>query len=250
MPAGRMMPRRAMVLAAGLGLRMRPITNDRPKPLIEIAGRTMLDRALDRLEAFGIERSIVNSHYLADQIEAHLAARALPATEISHEKKLLDTGGGIVNALGRLGTDPIFAVNADIIWLDGRTPALDRLAAAWSDADMDALLLVHGTAKAFGYRGRGDYTVDEVGRMKRREERDVAPYVFTGIQILHPRLLADAPSGPFSLNVLYDRAERAGRLRAIIHDGEWFHIGTPAALAESEAELSGRTRTTDLRTRR
>ena len=249
MPAGRMTPCRAMVLAAGLGLRMRPITDDRPKPLVAIAGRTMLDRALDRLAAFGIERVVVNSHYLADQIEAHLGARAEPVTEISAEQTLLDTGGGIANALGRLGADPFFAINADIVWLDGRTPALARLSTAWNDADMDALLLVQATAKAFGYRGRGDYDVDQIGRMRRREERDVAPYVFTGIQILHPRLLADAPSGAFSLNVLYDRAERTGRLVAVVHDGEWFHVGTPEALAEAEAELSGRTSTTDLRTR-
>ena len=244
-----MMPHRAMVLAAGLGLRMRPVTNDRPKPLVEVGGRTMLDRALDHLETLEIERTVVNSFYLADQIEAHLAARPKPVTEISHEETLLDTGGGIANALDRLGSDPFFAINADILWLDGRTPALTRLAAAWDDDDMDALLLVQGTAKAFGYRGYGDYNVDEIGHMQRREEHEVAPYVFTGIQILHPRLFADAPSGAFSLNLLYDRAESAGRLRAIVHDGEWFHIGTPDALAETEAELSGRTRTTDLRTR-
>jgi len=250
MPARRMKPRRAMVLAAGLGLRLRPITNDRPKPLVEVDGRTMLDRALDHLEAMGVERAVVNSFYLADQIEAHLAARAKPVTEISHEETLLDTGGGIANALGRLEPGPFFAINADILWLDGRTPALTRLAAAWEDKNMDALLLVHGTAKAFGYKGFGDYTVDEIGRMSRREESEVAPYVFTGIQVLHPRLFVDAPSGAFSLNLLYDRAESAGRLHAIVHDGEWFHIGTPDALAETEAELSGRTRTTDLRTRR
>ncbi len=244
-----MKPRRAMVLAAGLGLRMRPITDDLPKPLVAVAGRTMLDRVLDRLQAFGIERTVVNSHYLADRIEAHLASRASPKTVNSREDDLLDTGGGVANALAKLGNDPFFAINADIVWLDGRTPALARLAAAWNDGDMDALLLVQGTAKAFGYRGQGDYDVDQIGRMYRREERDVAPYVFTGIQILHPRLFADAPSGAFSLNVLYDRAESAGRLHAIVHDGEWFHIGTPAALAESEAELLGRTRITDLRTR-
>ena len=244
-----MTPRRAMVLAAGLGLRLRPITDDIPKPLVEVAGRAMLDRALDRLEAFGIERAVVNSHYLADKIAAHLAGRATPVTEISHEEAVLDTGGGVSCALARLGDDPFFVVNADIVWLDGQTPALDRLAAAWNDNDMDALLLVQGTAKAFGYSGPGDYDVDQVGHMRRRAERDVAPYVFTGIQILHPRLFADAPSGAFSLNLLYDRAQRAGRLFAIVHDGEWFHIGTPAALAESEAELTGRTRTTDLRTR-
>ena len=244
-----MKPRRAMVLAAGLGLRMRPITDDLPKPLVAVAGRTMLDRVLDRLQAFGIERTVVNSHYLADRIEAHLASRASPKTVNSREDDLLDTGGGVANALAKLGNDPFFAINADIVWLDGRTPALDRLAAAWNDADMDALLLVQGTAKAFGYRGRGDYEVDQIGRMRRRAEREVAPYVFTGIQILHPRLFADAPKGPFSLNVLFDRAELAGRLHAIVHDGEWFHIGTPAALAEAAVELSGRTDTAERRTR-
>ncbi len=244
-----MKPRRAMVLAAGLGLRMRPITDDLPKPLVAVAGRTMLDRVLDRLQAFGIERTVVNSHYLADRIEAHLASRASPKTVNSREDDLLDTGGGIANALANLGNDPFFAINADIVWLDGRTPALDRLAAAWNDAEMDALLLVQGTAKAFGYRGRGDYEVDQIGRMRRRAERQVSPYVFTGIQILHPRLFADAPKGPFSLNVLFDRAELAGRLHAIVHDGEWFHIGTPAALAEATVELSGRTDTAERRTR-
>ncbi len=249
MPTGRMTPRRAMVLAAGLGLRMRPVTDDRPKPLVEVAGRTMLDRVFDRIEAFGIDRAVVNSHYQADQVETHLAARATPVTEISHELSLLNTGGGVANALERLGNDPFFVINADIVWLDGRTPALNRLASAWNDDDMDGLLLVQGTAKAFGYRGRGDYDVDQIGRMFRRKERDVAPYVFTGIQILHPHMFTDAPSGAFSLNVLYDRAESAGRLHAIVHDGEWFHIGTPTALAEAEEELLGRTRTADLRTR-
>jgi MurNAc alpha-1-phosphate uridylyltransferase len=248
MAAG-MTPRRAMVLAAGLGIRMRPITDERPKPLIEVAGRTMLDRALDRLHAFGIERAVVNSYYLADQIEAHLSDRTEPVTENSREKTLLDTGGGVTRALRRLGTDAFFVVNADIVWLDGRMPALTRLAEAWNEADMDALLLVQSTANAFGYAGRGDFHVDQVGHMRRREELDVAPYVFTGIQILHPRLFADAPSGAFSLNVLYDRAERAGRLHAIVHDGEWFHIGTPEALGEAEAEISGRSSAADRRTR-
>ena len=249
MQSGRMIPRNAMVLAAGLGLRMRPVTDNQPKPLIKVAGRTMIDRVFDRLEMFGIDRVIVNSHYLAEQVEAHIAARATPIIEISHEISLLDTGGGIAKALQQLGDDPFFAINADIVWLDGRTPALDRLADAWNDDRMDALLLVQGTAKAFGYRGRGDYDVDQIGRMFRRRERDIAPYVFTGIQILHPRLFTDAPCGAFSLNMLYDRAESSGRLQAIVHDGEWFHIGTPAALVESEAELTGRTRTTELRTR-
>lgn len=245
MPAGSVRPKRAMVLAAGLGLRMRPITDDRPKPLIEIAGRTMLDRALDRLEAFGIERAVVNSHYLADQIEAHLAARPTPATENSREDELLDTGGGVAKALPRLGKGPFFAVNADIVWLDGPKPALDRLAEAWDDAAMDALLLVQVAPKAFGYRGTGDYNVDQIGRMRRREEREVAPFVFTGIQLLHPRLFKGVPDGPFSLNLLYDRAEREGRLYAIVHDGEWFHIGTPAGLAEAESEFAAGGNRTD-----
>ena len=235
-----MRPRRAMVLAAGLGKRMRPLTETVPKPLIEVGGRAMLDRALDRLEAFGIDGVVVNSHYLGDLIETHLATRSSPRTSVSREEILLDTGGGVAHALDRLGESPFFAVNADIAWLDGPTPALERLARGWDDTAMDALLLMHRCVGAYGYDGRGDYFMDPDGALHRRAARDVSPYVFTGVQILHPRLFDGAPEGPFSLNLLYDRAESAERLFGIVHDGEWFHVGTPAALRTADDRLLGR----------
>ena len=229
-----------MVLAAGRGTRMRPLTETVPKPLIEVGGRTMLDRALDRLEAFGVDEVVVNRHHLGDRIASHLAARPSPNTTVRHEEVLLDTGGGVANALDRLGDAPFFAVNADIAWLDGPTPALERLVRGWDDAAMDALLLMHRCVGAYGYDGRGDYFMDADGALHRRAARDVSPYVFTGVQLLHPRLFDAAPEGPFSLNRLYDRAEGAGRLFGIVHDGEWFHIGTPAALETAEDRLLGR----------
>lgn len=230
----------AMVLAAGLGLRMRPITERIPKPLIAVGGRTLLDRALDHLVRAGVGEAVVNSYYLADQIRGHLAERARPRITLSHEDALLETGGGVAKALSLLGPAPFFVANADVLWLDGPTSALSRLVASWNDATMDALLLVHPTVRAFGYSGRGDFFLDQLGVARRRRDLEVAPYVFTGVQILHPRLFDAAPSGPFSLNRLYDRAESVGRLWAIVHDGAWFHVGTPAALAEAEAELAGR----------
>ena len=229
-----------MVLAAGLGTRMRPLTDTLPKPLLEAGGRTMLDRALDRLEAFGIGEVTVNAHYLGARIDAHLAARQAPRTAVSREKTLLDTGGGVAAALHRLGDAPFFVLNADIAWLDGPTPALERLARSWADAEMDALLLMHRCVAAYGYDGRGDYFMEADGALRRRADRDVAPYVFTGVQLLHPRLFAGAPEGAFSLNLLYDRAEAAGRLFGVVHDGEWFHIGTPAALGTADDRLLGR----------
>ena len=229
-----------MLLAAGLGKRMRPLTETVPKPLIEVGGQTMLDRALDRLEAFGIDEVVVNSHYLGERLEAHLAARPSPGTTVSREDVLLDTGGGVANALSGLGDSPFFVVNADIAWLDGPTPALERLAQGWDDAAMDALLLMHRCVAAHGYDGRGDYFMDADGALHRRAARDVSPYVFTGIQILHPRIFEGAPDEPFSLNVIYDRAEAAERLFGIVHDGEWFHVGTPKALRIADDRLLGR----------
>lgn len=229
-----------MVLAAGLGLRMRPLTDTTPKPLIQAGGRSMLDRALDRLDAFGIEQVVVNSHYLGEQIIAHLAGRGSPKTVLSPEQTLLETGGGVANALPLLGDDPFMVINADIVWLDGPIPALDRLANIWDDGAMDALLLMQRTVTAYGYTGRGDYYMDPYGGLRRRDPRDVSPYVFTGLQILHPRLFAGAPDGPFSLNLLYDRAEHAHRLFGLVHDGEWFHVGTPDALKVADDRLLGR----------
>lgn len=224
----------AMVLAAGLGTRLRPLTDTLPKPLVSVAGQTLLDWALDRLADAGVERAVVNLHHLGDKIEAHLNDRARPTIAFSRETERLETGGGIARALPMLGAGPFFAVNADVLWLNGPGDALDRLARHWDDETMDGLLLLHETVFAFGYDGDGDFFVDADGRLKRRPERELAPYLFTGVQILHPRLFKDAPAGMFSLNVLYDRAIEQGRLYGLIHDGEWFHVGTAAGLAEAE----------------
>jgi MurNAc alpha-1-phosphate uridylyltransferase len=230
-------PTHAMVLAAGLGLRMRPLTETKPKPLIEVAGATMLDRALDRLVAAGVETAVVNTHWLPEQVEAAAARRKAPAIEISREDVLLETGGGIAKALPKLGAEAFYAINADIVWRDGAIPALDRLAAAWRDGDMDGLLLLQSTVRATGYSGDGDFLMDSMGRIARRPERVIAPFVFTGIQILHPRLFEGATVEPFSLNRLYDAAIERERLFGVAHDGDWFHVGTPHAIAEAEAEI-------------
>jgi len=231
------MPRRGVALAAGLGLRMRPITEHTPKPLIAIDGRTLLDRAIDRLEEAGVEGVVVNTHHLGAMIERHVAGRPSPRIELSPEDALLETGGGVARALPMLGDDPFFVVNADVLWLNGPHPALTMMAAAWNETAMDGLLMVHPTVEASGYDGVGDFTMDPDGRLHRREERHVAPHLFTGIQILHPRLFDGAPEGAFSLNVLYDRAIEAGRLFGVLHDGKWFHIGTPDGLAVAEAYM-------------
>ncbi|MEK9644245.1 MAG: nucleotidyltransferase family protein [Alphaproteobacteria bacterium] len=230
-------PTHAMVLAAGLGLRMRPLTETKPKPLIEVAGATMLDRALDRLVAAGVETAVVNTHWLPEQVEAAAARRKAPAIEISREDVLLETGGGIAKALPKLGAEAFYAINADIVWRDGAIPALDRLAAAWRDDEMDGLLLLQSTVRATGYSGDGDFLMDPMGRIARRPERVIAPFVFTGIQILHPRLFEGAAVEPFSLNRLYDAAIERERLFGVAHDGDWFHVGTPHAIAEAEAEI-------------
>lgn len=228
----------AMVLAAGLGLRMRPITATMPKPLVPVRGRTMLDRALDALAAAGVANCIVNTHYLGHMIAAHLNGRTAPPVRISAEEVLLDTGGGVARALPMLGPGPFYSVNADILWEDGpRAPALARLASAFDAGTMDALLLVVALDHAVGYDGAGDFFLDG-GRLARRGTAAHAPYVFTGVQVLHPRLLhQECPEGPFSLNVLYDRAMAEGRLAGLVHDGRWFHIGTPEGLRLAEAAL-------------
>lgn len=228
-------PTHAMVLAAGLGLRMRPITETLPKPLVAVAGRTMLDRALDHLAAARVGQLVVNTHWLADKVAAHLAGR--PGITLSHEEVLLETGGGVAKALPHLGAAPFYVVNSDIIWTDGAIPALKRLADAWDDGRMDGLLLLSRTATAMGYEGAGDFFLDPQGVPRRRAAREVAPLLFSGVQILSPRLFKGAPEGKFSLNLLYDRALEDGRLFGIVHDGRWFHVGTPQALPEVEAAL-------------
>ena len=224
----------AMVLAAGLGTRLKPLTDRLPKPLVQVAGRTLLDRALDRLADAGIGTAVVNLHYLGDQIAEQLKDRTAPKIVLSREEQRLETGGGVRNALKFLGPGAFIAVNADVLWLNGPYDALARLKSHWRDADMDVLLLLLETTAAFGYEGPGDFLADPVGRLARRPEREIAPYLFTGIQILHPRLFRNCPEGAFSLNVLYDRAMAEGRLYGVIHDGEWFHVGTPEGLAEAE----------------
>ena len=228
-------PTHAMVLAAGLGLRLRPITERLPKPLVPVAGRTMLDRVFDRLDEVGVARRVVNTHWLGEMIARHLAGR--PGITLSAEPDRLDSGGGVAKALPLLGRRPFYVCNADVIWFDAATPALRRLADTWDDERMDALLLLQRTVTAFGYDGCGDFFLDAAGVARRRCPGEISPLLFAGVQILHPRLFAAAPSGAFSLNRLYDQAEAAGRLYGIVHDGEWYHIGTPDALTAAEALL-------------
>jgi len=231
-------PRTAMLLAAGLGTRMRPLTDATAKPLLSLGGRTLLDHALDRLAASGVQTAVVNTHWHADAVAAHLAARAeAPRTVLRHEDALLDTGGGVLAALDLLGGDPFFVVNGDSFWLDGPTQALNRLATAWHRADADAVLLVNRTCQTQGETGPGDFFLDPMGTVRRRREREIAPYVYTGIQLITPSLLAEAPQAPFSMTLAWDRAIAAGRLRAVVHDGLWFYLSTPRDLAEAEASL-------------
>jgi MurNAc alpha-1-phosphate uridylyltransferase len=232
-------PRTAMVLAAGLGTRLRPVTETIPKPLIEIKGRSLLNHAIDRLALVGVERVVVNVHYKAAMVAAQLARRDHPRIEISHERELLDTGGGVACALPLLG-DVFFVVNSDVFWLDGKDRALQRLAAAFDPERMDAILLLQRTVTAVGYEGSGDYLIDPSGCPQRRGEREVAPFLFAGLQLLHRRAFAGIFDRVFSLVRLFDRAEETGRLHAIVHDGEWFHIGTPQGLSATRERLSSR----------
>jgi MurNAc alpha-1-phosphate uridylyltransferase len=231
-------PSRAMVLAAGVGVRMRPLTDRMPKPLVKVGGRVLIDHVLDRLADAGVERAVVNVHHFADQIERHLAGRTRPQVVMSDEReRLLDTGGGIVKSLPTLGEDPFFLVNADTIWIEGVRPNLDRLATAFDPAAMDALLLLAPTATSIGYEGRGDYALAADGRLRRRAEREIVPFVYAGTAILAPALFAAAPAGTFSLTRLFDRAEAQGRLHGLRLEGLWMHVGTPAAIAEAEAAI-------------
>lgn len=230
-------PDSAMVLAAGLGLRLRPLTQDRPKALVEVAGRALIDHALDRLAAAGCARAVVNLHYRGRQLRRHIegAGRSRPEVIFSDESGgLLDTGGGIRAALPLLGPAPFLAINCDSLWADGPRPALARLAEAWDAKTMDAFLLLAPTPAAIGYDGPGDFTMAPDGRLARRREQTVAPFVFTGVQMLDPRLFDGAPAEAFSLNRLYDRALAAGRLFGCVHDGAWMHVGTPQARVLAE----------------
>lgn len=232
-------PQTAMVLAAGLGLRMRPLTDTTPKPLVKVAGKALLDHVLDRLADAGVERAVVNMHYLGEQIEAHLKNRAKPAISLSDERGLLlGTGGGVVKALPLLGSAPFFHINSDTIWIDGVRPNLVRLAEAFDPATMDALLLLAQTTGSIGYGGRGDFIMQGDGRLRRRGEREVAPFVYAGAAILSPALFKDAPQGEFSLTDLFDRAAEAGRLHGLRLEGLWMHVGTPDAVGEAEKAIT------------
>lgn len=231
-------PQTAMVLAAGLGLRMRPLTERRPKPLLEVAGRALIDHVLDRLAEAGVLCAVVNIHYLGEQIARHLQGRARPRVVLSDERDLLlGTGGGVARALPQLGPAPFFHLNSDTIWIEGPRPNLLRLAEAFDPATMDALLLLAPTAGSIGYGGRGDFTMAADGRLTARGEREIAPFVYAGAAILAPTLFSGAPAGAFPLTTLFARAEQTGRLHGLRLEGVWMHIGTPDAIAAAEAAI-------------
>ncbi len=234
-----MTPNRAFVFAAGLGTRMRPYNGNIPKPLVEVGHKSLIDYSLDRLAGAGVETAVVNVHHLADALERHLASRRRPQIVISDERgELLGTGGGIAKALPLLGGKPFFLVNSDTLWLDGVRPNLTRLAEAFDEKTMDALLLLAPTANSIGYAGRGDFAMLPDGGLRRRAENQVVPFVYAGAAILTPALFADAPAGAFSLTKLFDRAGDAGRLYGLRLEGVWMHVGTPEAVAAAEAALA------------
>ena len=228
-------PVKAMVLAAGLGLRMRPLTDHMPKPLVPVAGRALLDHVLDKLGDAGVAEAVVNVHYLPDQIIDHVATRTRPRVIISDERdQVLGTGGGVVKALPVLGDAPFFHVNADTMWIDGVRPNLARLAEAFEPSRMDILLLMAPTTSSIGYNGRGDYAMLPDGALRKRKEHQVVPFVYAGAAILSPSLFANAPSGEFSLTKLFDAANEQERLFGLRLDGVWMHVGTPEAVHAAE----------------
>ncbi len=229
----------AMLMAAGLGKRMRPLTATRPKPLVKVAGKALIDHALSRLQAGGIETVVVNVHYLADTVEAHLRARHLPMRVLISDERaqLLETGGGLMKAREMLGDKAFLCANSDNLWIDGPRDSIGLLRDLWDDDRMDALLLLVPHARATCHSGPGDFHMDATGKLSRRRPGRVAPFVFTGVQILSPRLLVDPPSAAFSTNVLWDRAIAAGRAYGVSHQGLWFDVGTPQAIPVVEADL-------------
>src|SRR3979411_2930774 len=228
-------PTKAMVLAAGLGVRMRPLTDRMPKPLVRVAGRALLDHVLDKLGDAGVGEAVVNVHYLPDQIIDHFADRTRPRVIISDERDVvLGTGGGVVKALPLLGHAPFFHVNADTMWIDGVRSNLARLAEAFDPARMDILLLMAPTTSSIGYHGRGDYAMAADGTLRKRKEHQVVPFVYAGVAIMSPALFEGAPTGEFSLTKMFDRANEQQRLYGLRLDGVWMHVGTPDAIAAAE----------------
>nr|WP_321984445.1 nucleotidyltransferase family protein [uncultured Lichenicoccus sp.] len=244
-PRPRTSPTRAVLLAAGFGRRMRPLSEQTPKPLLVVAGQPLLDHALDRLDAAGVEEVAVNAHFRSDEIERHLRARAArrtgrPRTTLLREPELLDTGGAVLAALANglvQNAAPFFVVNGDSFWLDGPRPALSRLAEAFNPGRYDVMLLVSRIAWAVGEVGAGDFAIDADGLVRRRDENEIVPYVYAGVQIVSPRLFAGISRGSFSMNLLWDQAMRAGRLRAVVHDGPWFHLSRPPDIVATERAL-------------
>jgi N-acetyl-alpha-D-muramate 1-phosphate uridylyltransferase len=231
-----------MILAAGLGTRMRPLTDTLPKPLVKVAGKPLIDHVLDRLSEAGVERVVVNVHHLADQMQRHLAHRKQPQIVISDERGLLlGTGGGVKKALRELGDAPFFHINSDTIWIDGVKPNLARLADAFDPAAMDALLLLAPTTGSIGYSGRGDFAMAADGQLRKRAEQEVAPFVYAGAAILSPALFKSTPEGELSLTTLFDRVSQAGRLHGLRMEGLWMHVGTPDAIALADAAIKAST---------
>lgn len=232
-------PTTAFVLAAGLGTRMRPLTDTLPKPLVPLAGRAMIDHVLDRLAAAGIRKAVVNVHYLADKIEAHLKRRTSPQIVISDERDtLLETGGGVIRALPLIGDAPFLIHNSDSVWIEGASSNITRLLDAWDDRRMDSLMLLAPTATSLGYDGHGDFDISSDGRLTRRMADATAPYVFAGVSIIHPCMFKGEAERPFSLNRVWDRAIAAGRLYGIVLNGQWMHVGTPDALDDAIAAIA------------
>ena len=228
----------AMVLAAGLGTRMRPLTLERPKPLVEVAGRTMVDHCLDKLADAGIARAVVNVHHFPGMVKDHLQARTAPAVSISDEsEQLLETGGGMVNALPLLAADPFFCINSDNLWVDGPQDVFRQLSTAWKPEAMDALLLLVPHTRAANHKGKGDFHMDGAGRISLRRSGRIAPFIYSGIQLVSQRLLRDAPLGPFGTMLLWKRAMAEGRLYGVSHLGLWYEVGSPEAIAPTEEAL-------------
>lgn len=234
-------PKAAMLMAAGLGTRMRPLTLSMPKPLVPVLGKPLIDHVLDWLADSGVQHVVVNTHYMADMLEQHVRGRVAPHIAISYEPVLLETGGGLARALPLLGKGAFISANSDTLCIDGNMPALERLGAAWDDAAMDGLLLLHPRERAVGYFGKGDFFLNSDGSLRRRGQAVDAPFVFTGVQILHPRIFTALPGEIFSLNALYDRGMLPDgtlpRYYGVVHDGGWLHVGDPEGLAQAEAWL-------------
>jgi MurNAc alpha-1-phosphate uridylyltransferase len=231
-------PTRAMVMAAGLGKRMLPLTEDIPKPMVKVAGRPLIDHVLGRLTAAAVTDVVVNLHYRGEVLQKYLERRNTPNILFSDETDLLlDTGGGIKKALPLLGGGPFFTHNSDSLWIEGVSNNLRRMGDMWDDAKMDALMLLAPLATSTGFEGRGDFTMDRLGRLRRRRERTVAPFVWTGVQIIRPEVFENTPDGPFSTNLIWDRAIENDRLYGIRLDGRWMHVGSPSGIEEAEAVL-------------